>query len=655
MVVRGHALDRQQMEAVMDDSPTQLVIAGAGTGKTTTLIGKVRHLVEDLGVDPGSILMISLTNNTVADLRRAVGEEFGPGFGSDIMTIHALGNRILRRKGCVGRVRTELLAGIIYDLVESDRRCARAFMQYVESMRQSGASDLSYGGLPIRGRGLRCIADVLFECGIRCEYIRPSHGTDSVIPAHLRVEHGGVAFTIRADDEDARAASKDRRSVMDMLRRHGIEAEAMNVNDLAAGILEAWGTRVPDQVGTFISRCKSTGTNMRQLDEANRRNPTALRADVSEMLFLLDRVWDHYNMVCLERDMADYEDMVIQAAESVRAGRSPGKRYSWVLVDEYQDVSSILVDLLMVLRSATGFRLFCVGDDWQSIYSFTGGDVWQMYDFGKVWGGYGRVSVRRIERTYRYPQQIADMASRFISKNPMQQKKHVVSMGADPTIPVQLLPVASDRDIPRMISNRLDYLDPSGSVMVVGRTRNDVYALGGGTGQFLFGSRDGPSSGTVDVTYRRWSEDSGGWEDVRPLRFMTAHSSKGLEADFVFLLADRDRGGFPSLASDSIGDLFRRREEGIELPEERRVLYVAMTRARKRLFIVNRMDEDGYAQSGTSPFVQEIIADNPMLSKSTPFCPECFGPMRISAANGRRFYGCCDYPACRGTRPFFGL
>ena len=74
-VVRGHSLDDQQMAAVLDQAPTELVIAGAGTGKTTTLVGKVHHMVEAEGVDPKRILMISLTNNSVRDLKKVVAEE----------------------------------------------------------------------------------------------------------------------------------------------------------------------------------------------------------------------------------------------------------------------------------------------------------------------------------------------------------------------------------------------------------------------------------------------------------------------------------------------------------------------------------------------------------------------------------------------------
>lgn len=655
MTVRGHPLDDQQLAAVMDDSDTQLVIAAAGTGKTTTLVGKVRHIV-DGAVDPKGILLISLTNNTVADLRRAVDSEFGGAFGGDVMTIHALGNRILRRRPCVGRDRTQLLGRIMYDACEEDRKFAKALLLYVEGMRTVGYSDLSLCGISIRSRGLRNFADALFECGIRCEYERPVVSDKETRPARLTAEDGkGHKVSVYSDDDVVRKAAKDTREVWEYLERHGFSCEKMNVNDLAAEVLSAWGDRIPDSMGALISRCKSTRTTIADLRRANGRNDTKTRPRVEEKLSLLDRVWDMYNLVCMHGDMADYDDMVIQATESVRTGGSVGKRYTHVLVDEYQDVSPTLVDLLKAIRDRTSFRLFCVGDDWQSIYSFSGGDVWQFYDFAEIWKGFGTVSVSRIETTYRCPQTLVDMSGRFVSANPMQQRKNVKGVADPPFSPVQLLPVNTDRDIPRAIANRLDFIPSGESVFVIGRTRADVYALGYGNGQFRFSLGASNQPGSVDVVYRRWDEDAADWVDVRPVRFLTAHSSKGLEADNVFLLADRERGGFPSTVSDELSDLFETRDEGIEHAEERRVFYVAMTRARSRLFIVNLTDEDHYAQSAHSPFVTELISQSPVLSRSTPFCPECFGPVRIVNYGDRTFYGCWDYPSCRGTRKFTGI
>lgn len=655
MVVREHPLDPQQLAAVMDDADTQLVIAAAGTGKTTTLVGKVRHLV-DTGVDPKGILLISLTNNTVADLRASIDSEFGGSFPGDVMTIHALGNRILRRRSCVGKDRTRLLGRIMYDTAEVDRRFARALLLYVEGLRTVGYSDVSLCGISIRNRGLRNFADALFECGIRCTYERPVVTDRETKPASVHAEDGkGHRFTVYSDDDVVRKAAKEPREAWEHMERHGFQCERLNPNDLAAEVINAWGDRLPEAMGALISRCKSTGTTIGDLRRANGRNDTKTRPRVEEKLSLLDRVWDEYNMLCMQGDMADYDDMVIQATESVRAGGPYGRRYTHVLVDEYQDVSPTLVGLLRAIRDRTGFRLFCVGDDWQSIYSFSGGDVWQFYDFEKVWGGYGTVSVSRIETTYRCPQTIVDLSGRFVSANPMQQRKEVKGVRDPPFRPVQLLPVNSDRDIPRAIANRLDFIDPGETVFVIGRTRADVYALGYGNGQFAFSLGDRSASGSVDVVYRRWDEDSAGWVDVRQVRFLTAHSSKGLEADNVFILADRERGGFPNTVSDELSDLFETRDEGIPLAEERRVFYVAMTRARRRLFIVNRTDEDHYAQSARSPFVTELLRQSPVLSRSTPFCPECFGPVRIVEHDGRRFYGCCDYPNCRGVRRFDGI
>ena len=153
-----------------------------------------------------------------------------------------------------------------------------------------------------------------------------------------------------------------------------------------------------------------------------------------------------------------------------------------------------------------------------------------------------------------------------------------------------------------------------------------------------------------------WDDNISDWREDRKLRYLTAHSSKGLEADNVFVIADREHGGFPSQTSDDISDLFPVRDEGIPFAEERRVFYVAITRSRRRLFLVNMMDEDRYALESTGEFMSEVIRDNSMiLSKSTVTCSECFGPMRVVRMGGRRFYGCCDYPSCRCTKPFYGF
>ena len=249
---------------------------------------------------------------------------------------------------------------------------------------------------------------------------------------------------------------------------------------------------------------------------------------------------------------------------------------------------------------------------------------------------------------------MVEMTNRFVSKNPMQMKKAIKGHQRNTLPPVQLLPTESDWDIARVISNRLEHLDPKESVLIIGRTRNDVNSLTAPS--FVKDDVEGDATaGSVNVMFRVWDEYIEDMRDDRVVKYMTAHSSKGLEADNVFIIADRDRGGFPSMVYDDISELFHTRDEGIEYAEERRVLYVAMTRARKRLFIINRMDE-GYVFSSVTPMIQEIITDNiRLLSRSTPVCRECAGPMKIVRHRGSTFYGCLDRTCKGGSRPFEGL
>ena len=653
--VRGHTLDRQQTAVVRDESFTQLVVAGAGTGKTTTLIGKVKYLVEHDRVEPGRILMISLTNNSVADLRKAVEKEFGPGFGADIMTIHALGNRILRKKPCVGTQKAKLIGGICDELVQTDRKSAEAMMSYIDGLRKTSYSYLSYNGKSIGNKGLRAVADALFKCGIDCDYTRPVYSETDSKPGFITVKLKNSSFKVYSDSSGVSEAGRDPEEAWAILKAKKVPMKALNVNDLASNVMQAWGLKVPESLGNLISRCKCAGKSIRDLLRANGRNPTSVRGGAEIKINLLDRVWDMYSMACAQGDLADYEDMVIQSTDIVRRGGFAGKRYEAVLIDEYQDVSKILVDLVKALRGAMRFRLFCVGDDWQSIYSFSGGDVWQMFDFRLIWAGWGSMKISKIEKTYRSPKQMVEMTNRFVSKNPAQIRKVIKGLPATRIPPVQLLPVSADKDIAKMIANRLEYVDPEDSVFIIGRTRKDLFALGFGNGPFLFDPAN-PDSGSVKVVYREYDETTKEWKPIRDLTYLTAHSSKGLEADVVFLLADRERGGFPNDVEDDFGILFAGREEGIEYAEERRVFYVAMTRARKKLFMVNRMAPGDSALSSDSPFMSEIISDNlGMLEKSTPCCPQCAGPMMIRDSPKTAFYGCLNYPACKGTLPFKGL
>lgn len=110
-----------------------------------------------------------------------------------------------------------------------------------------------------------------------------------------------------------------------------------------------------------------------------------------------------------ERGLLDFDDLLLyfralladpQVGERLRA------RWDWVLVDEYQDVNSIQVDIVRGLRPE-GIGLTVVGDDAQAIYGFRGADAGHLFDLARTLSA----TVVRLERNFRSTQEILDLAN----------------------------------------------------------------------------------------------------------------------------------------------------------------------------------------------------------------------------------------------------
>ncbi|MDR3282358.1 MAG: UvrD-helicase domain-containing protein [Candidatus Methanoplasma sp.] len=663
ITVRGRALDRQQTEAVVDDAKTELVVAGAGTGKTTTLVGKVKYLVEAKEVPLDRILMISFTNNTVDDLRKAVQEELRCGDASrNVMTIHSLGNMIVDKEAYVADRRARFIKGRLIDLVSDREYYAEQLIEYAKKLTEFPYSGYSMNYEHIAEDSLRETANLLFAHGVPYMYERGNAQNDWKGCVHV-ADEDGRRVKLGTSVNEVKAVAKNPSGLLSMLREEGFAFDRLGDKELALKLINRWNLRIPNSIGGTISRSKATRVTFDHLIMENEiRNAVdpPLRKSVAGRLDLLHRIYGEYCEQYESNGLVDYEDMIIKATEKLDGGYVPSFRYDHVLVDEYQDVSPILVGLITAMRRRMNFNLFCVGDDWQSIYSFNGGDVSQMYEFGEVWKGWGEPSVHRIETTYRCPKSVAEITNRFVMKNKKQMEKSVKSCRDDKDFRIELLPALYKKDIPEMIGNRLDHLPDNGSIFIIGRTRGDLFA-------FQFDDRfryeknieKQDLAGTVPMTYRRRVCRLDGTEGAEEmsLKYVTAHSAKGLEADYVFIIADRDGKCFPLTADDDVSALFPRLSEGAELPEERRVFYVAMTRARKRLFIVNHAAK-GDSFASDSPFVKEIVSFYPKgFDESTATCAKCGGPMKIKSGENGRFYACAAFPKfCKGSfRPFRGM
>ncbi|MBL0321418.1 MAG: UvrD-helicase domain-containing protein [Ignavibacteria bacterium] len=184
--------------------------------------------------------------------------------------------------------------------------------------------------------------------------------------------------------------------------------------------MAGYTTELANLVLSFLTLYKGNGNRLNRGGH-NSNSYSRLREDA--FLKVLQPVMDEYERQNAAVGEIDYEDM-IQCAKYVQENRFD-MPYKYILVDEFQDISNGRAELLSALhRSSENVALFCVGDDWQSIYRFAGSDIGAMTRFQNYFGYSGIV---KLDVTFRFDSRLADTSSRFVLKNPIQMQKVISS------------------------------------------------------------------------------------------------------------------------------------------------------------------------------------------------------------------------------------
>ncbi len=332
----------------------------------------------------------------------------------------------------------------------------------------------------------------------------------------------------------------------------------------------------------------------------------------------------------------DFTDAIIKATALCNNGHRPD--YDYILVDEFQDISMDRYRFLQSLRRNEPLtKLFCVGDDWQSIYRFAGSDMALFKSFSKF---FGFTKECRMETTYRFGDPLIEKSSKFILTNPEQKKKDVRSFSDKALTNIDFIPTNGRFDVPAKVKAIIDGIPSDKSIYLLGRYSYDVNVLKGGG----FEVKD--VNGKIVVKY-----------GYRDMTFMTIHQSKGLESDYVILLnCNSGALGFPAdIADNPILKYVLSEPDGYKFGEERRVFYVGITRAKIQTYVL-------YDAEKPSLFVAEFVDGIDVEQKveetipESELCPKCHcGRVETVykgiAVNGNPYYvlGCsnqklgCDY------------
>lgn len=339
-------------------------------------------------------------------------------------------------------------------------------------------------------------------------------------------------------------------------------------------------------VVTFVtlikSSCKSVDEVLRQTKNAGDERSTFIIKNIFQP------VYKRYIEELANINQIDFTDAILQATDICRS--SHPVKYDYIIVDEFQDISVDRYNFLKVLREGNPpAKLYCVGDDWQSIYRFSGSDMALFNQFSDY---FGQTEINKIETTYRFGEPLVSLSSQFIQRNEAQIKKNIHPFNPQVKTELQFCDYER-RDYCNVIGQLVASIPLDKSVFLLGRYSFDDYYL-----SFMYKSvKEG----------NRFFYIIGD----RKIEFLTVHKSKGLEADYVIILqCNKDTYGFPSLVSDDpVLNYVLTKSDQYPYGEERRLFYVAITRAKVKTYIL-------YDRRFPSVFVDEFLHPEKITEES---------------------------------------
>ncbi len=341
----------------------------------------------------------------------------------------------------------------------------------------------------------------------------------------------------------------------------------------------------------FIEQFKTTGYDAGAFSilRSKTDNPrTLLFLDIAE------QVYGHYQSVLKQRNQIDFADMINDAHFYLQEIEKQNIElpYKYIIIDEFQDIARQRFNLTKRLSEITKAKVVAVGDDWQSIYAFSGSDITLFTRFLELMGAGTEL---KITHTYRNSQELIDIAGGFVQKNSAQIRKQLISPKhlENPVVlevfddSVKPMKALADK-VEKIIGDIIGEYGEKKTILLIGRYNYDMYKLCK-TGLFS----ELPDGRLKSEKYPKAN-----------LTFMTAHSSKGLGYDNVILInMFEGKFGFPcQIEDDPIIKLVTYEDNSMPFAEERRLFYVAMTRTKNRVYIAA-------PKSKPSRFLVELIQD----------------------------------------------
>jgi len=699
--------NERQKEAITTEDPRVLVLAGAGSGKTKTLLQRIQYLIDKKEVRPSEILGITFTRaaanemidrliisaDTSGQYEKILSDVRQPRYeldktrrsfalkhkwisGLTSKTFHSLCYTILRQYGAnefdnkfrilldsktdndeefINATAPELAIDVMQKIL-IERSKSNEFLldfkryildYYVDKrhLKEGPHKDLNaytkdfttLDGTKVRSKSEQYIADWLYRHSIKYKYEATltvenfSFRPDFFIPsANLCIEHVSDKSYPMADKlkEYKRGGlhcvqTHDRITKDTSLFNHELDRIfagrlpedyhskiVLNFSEELKGYL-GYVKDCLTQVLRVMDMIKTEGLSVEEIQlNSSRDQHERVRSFYGLALPLIE----DYRKYCVNKSYLDFNDLISTTISLCRNNpdilQMLQSTFKYILVDEFQDVNNLQVDLLNLTLTPES-RLFCVGDDWQSIYGFRGSNVNYIIDFQKHFPGSRLI---KLDTNYRSTTNIVEASNEVIKYNKYKVDKEIFAFKKS-TTKIRVFAGSSKEENAKFTAEEV----------------SSLYEQGFGVDDILFLYRR-----TKMLEPYREEFNARGMK----LKGKTIHGAKGLEARIVFIIGLTDGpGGFPDVwLMDRIYQTIKKSDVNLLMEEERRLFYVALTRAKEKVYLLTEkgsesrfLDEipDGLIEKKSSefkPIVEEVEtckSCNCKLDESFTFCPYC--------------------------------
>lgn len=702
-----NTLNERQIEAVKAEQKRILVLAGAGSGKTKTLLQKIKYLVEVKKVQPSEILAITFTKNAANEMiDRLIMESDNTGVYESIIfdkklshdeknkqrflyikkfrwienltirTFHSLCYKIMQNYGVkefdnkfkiisedkkrdddpmVALVAPETIFEVFHKIVI--RNCdknneylihlKKYILDYVVdkihtdkiksfNLYSEGKIYTTLRGEKVRSKSEQYIADWLYRHSIGYQYEPQINIKDFgfkpdfyIEDANIYLEHiSNKSFPSKNKAEQFKKGNilcvkiYERMTEDTALFNHALDKiikgrlSEQYATDRVLSYQEEFN-RYQEEIKDFIYQairiCDMLKVESSNWDSVFDKSQNDQHERIRIFYKLVMPLVNEYQEYCVNKSYLDFNDMIIRTVSLFNKQKDILKKfqnqYQYILVDEFQDVNNLQVELIKLIITPQT-QLFCVGDDWQSIYGFRGSNVDCILNFDK---NFKRSKTIKLNLNYRSTQNIVGASNEVIKHNKFKIDKEIFASKM------------SEFKIVEHSGNNLDEniefcLERVRELLNNGYKNDDI----------LFLYRRSKMYHPYFVAFKN--------ENIK-VQNKTIHAAKGLEAKVVFILGLTDgKGGFPDIwLEDRIFQVIKTANHDSLMEEERRLFYVAITRAKDQLFLITE-------KGNTSRFLKEIPAEfkttfienveqnqpfmickkcNKQIEKIHQFCPFC--------------------------------